>query len=380
MRIATLGNAAVVHTQRWVETFRARGHEVELWSLEPGPAELGAHRLRHLPAPGFIRYPLTVPALREALRAFRPDVVDAHYVPNYGLMGALAGVRPLSVAAWGSDLLIAGPRDPLQRVRTRYVLRRAALVIADSGNLAAAARALGARPGTVAAIPWGIDVGRFRPAAGREPGLLLSTRMHEPVYDIPVLIEALAPLMAARADLKLVLTGDGTRRAAHERLAARRLPAGRFTFTGRVSADEMAAWLGRAGLFLSASRSDSTSVSLLEAMASGAIPVVSDIDGNREWVGEGDGARLFAVGDAAAAGRAIERALDDPEWSAAARARNREVILARGDAAVNMARVEALFEALARGEPVDPAAAGGRTARALAAAGPRAAPGGEDGR
>lgn len=356
MRIATLGNASVIHTQRWVETFRARGHEVALWSLEPGPAALGARRLRHLPAPGFVRYPLAVPALRDALRAFRPDVVDAHYVPNYGLMGALAGVRPLSVTAWGSDLLIAGRRDPLQRLRTRFVLRRAALVLADSGNLADAARALGARPGSVVALPWGIDVGRFRPAGRREPGLLLSTRMHEPVYDIPVLIEGLAPLMAERPALRLVVTGDGSRRAAYERLAARRLPAGRVLFTGRVTPDEMAGWLGRAEIYLSASRSDSTSVSLLEAMACGTLPVVSDIDGNREWVREGDGARLFPVGDAAALTRAVRAALDDPAWAAAARTRNGEVIAARGDAAANMARVEALFETIARGAPIDPAA------------------------
>jgi len=356
MRIATLGNAAVIHTQRWVETFRARGHEVALWSLEPGPASLGARRLRHLPVPGFLRYPLTVPALREALRAFRPDVVDAHFVPNYGLMGALAGVRPLSVTAWGSDLLIVGGRDPLQRARTRFVLRRAALVLADSGNLAAAAHALGARPGTVVALPWGIDLGRFRPAPEREPGLLLSTRMHEPVYDVPVLIEGLAPLMAARPDLRLVMIGDGSRRAAHERLAARLLPPGRVTFTGRIAPDAMAGWLARAGIYLSASRSDSTSVSLLEAMASGAVPIVSDIEGNREWVGEGDGARLFPVGDAAAVTRAVAGVLDDPAWAASARARNLEVIRARGDASANMARVEALFEAIAHGAPVGPAA------------------------
>ncbi len=353
MRIATLGNAAVVHTRRWVETFRARGHEVELWSLEPGPPSLRARLLRHLPAPGFIRYPLTVPALREALHAFRPDVVDAHYVPNYGLMGALAGVRPLSVAAWGSDLLVAGPRDPLQRLRARFVLGRASLVLADGGNLAVAARALGADPRVVVTLPWGVDVDRFRPAARREPGLLLSTRMHEPVYDLPVLIEGLAPLMEARPELRLVLTGDGSLRASLERLAARRLPAGRYAFTGRIEPGEMADLLGRAQVFLSASRSDSTSVSLLEAMAAGALPVVSDIEGNREWVAEGDGARLFAVGDAEGAGRAVARALDDPAWAETTRARNRAVIRARGDAAANMARVEALFEALAHGVPID---------------------------
>lgn len=358
MRIATLGNAAVVHTQRWVETFRARGHEVELWSLEPGPAALRAHALRHLPAPGFVRYPLAVPALREALRAFRPDVVDAHYVPNYGLMGALSGRRPLSVAAWGSDLLLAAGRDPLQRARARFVLRRAALVIADGGNLAAAARALGAAPERVLAQPWGVDLGRFRPGAAREPGLMVSTRMHEPVYDIPTLLRGVAPLMAERASLHLVLTGAGSETAALERLAAALLPAGRWTFAGRVSPADMAGLLGRAEVSLSASHSDSTSVSLLETMACGALPVVSDIEGNREWVGEGDGARLFPPGDPGGVTRALRRALDDPAWAEAARTRNRRVIEARADAAANMARIEALFEALAAGRAVDTTGAG----------------------
>ena len=72
--------------------------------------------------------------------------------------------------------------------------------------------------------------------------------------------------------------------------------------------------LGRAEIYLSASLSDSTSVSLLEAMASCAVPVVSDIEGNREWVGEGEGARLFPPGDSAALARALEHALDDSDW------------------------------------------------------------------
>jgi glycosyltransferase involved in cell wall biosynthesis len=90
-------------------------------------------------------------------------------------------------------------------------------------------------------------------------------------------------------------------------------------------------------------------VSLLEAMASGAIPVVSDLEGNREWVSEGDGARLFRPGDAVEVTRAIRRVLDDPVWAEAARLRNRRTVEERADESVNMARIEFLFESLARG-------------------------------
>jgi len=346
MKIALLSNAAVVHTQRWVEHFRRRGHEVRLWSVEPGPEALGAERLPRLPLPGVLRYPLVAPALGRALAAFQPDLVNAHFVPNYGMLAALAGRHPLVVAAWGSDLLVGARRGPLERARARFVLGRADLVLADSEGLAAAARALGAPSGRTVAIPWGIDLERFRPAAAREPGLLLSTRMHETVYDLPTIIEAVRPVLIERPQARLVVAGDGTRRGTLERLAARRLPAGRYAFVGRLAPRDLAAWLGRAAVYLSASRSDSTSISLLEAMACGAIPVVCDLEGNREWVTEGEGARLFRAGDPVDATRAVSRALDDEAWVATARARNRQVVEARADWTANMARVEALFETL----------------------------------
>ena len=120
-------------------------------------------------------------------------------------------------------------------------------------------------------------------------------------------------------------------------------------------------------MYLSASHSDSTSQSLLEAMCAGALPVVSDIEGTREWVGygepgnEGDRRKLvgeaqfFAPGAARELADALERALSDVSWAERARARNAAVIAARGDWHVNLARIEACFEALGHGRPLPPA-------------------------
>jgi glycosyltransferase involved in cell wall biosynthesis len=253
MKIATLANASVVHTQRWVEHFRARGHEVRVFSLERGPDSLAAVRLPAAPLPGALRYPLAVPALRRALAAFEPDLVDSHYVPNYGLMAALAGRRPFSIAAWGSDLLLAAGRDPLQRARAGFAMRRASLVLCDAENLAAAARRAGAPPGIVRAVPWGVDRERFRPDATREPGLIVSVRMHEPVYDLTTVIRALAPVLAAPGPAHAVFVGDGSLRAELERLARDTLPAQRYRFTGCIPPAEMAALLARAEVCVSAS-------------------------------------------------------------------------------------------------------------------------------
>ncbi len=348
MRIATLSNASVVHTVRWVEWFRARGHEVEVWSVEPGPMALRARALPPLPFPGALRYPLAVPALRRGLLAFRPDVVDAHFVPNYGLMGALSGVRPLAVSPWGSDLLVTGVSNVLQAARARFVLGRADAVIADGENLAAAARRLGGGD-RVHTVPWGVDVRAFRAAPARVPGLILSTRMHEAVYDLPTVLRGVRETLVESPEARLVIAGSGSLTAALERLARGILPAGRVEFVGRLSPAAMADWLGRAEVVVSASRSDSTSQSLLEAMASGAIPVVSDIEGNRPWVTDGEGARTFAPGDAAGLARALRAARGDPAWADRARRINRERIERDGDSGVNMERIERLFASLAPG-------------------------------
>lgn len=349
MKIATLGNAAVIHTRRWVECFRARGHEVRVWSLEPAAAGFAAEALPRAPLPGFLRYGLATPALARALADFRPDVVDAHFVPNYGVMAALSGFHPFSITAWGSDLLIDAPRDVLQRARARFVLTRADLVLGDSNNLAAAALKHGADPARVHAIPWGVEIERFQSLPPREPGLMFGARMHEPVYDIPALIRGAQPVLMRDPNARLVLAGDGSLRAEHERLARELLPPDRIRFVGLLAPHELAAWLGRADIYLSSSLSDSTSVTLLEAMAAGAVPVVSDIDGNREWLADGDGARLFTPGDAAGVTRALEQVLGDPEWAESARARNRSVIESRGVWSTNMGRIESLFMALAKG-------------------------------
>jgi glycosyltransferase involved in cell wall biosynthesis len=61
----------------------------------------------------------------------------------------------------------------------------------------------------------------------------------------------------------------------------------RVRFVGRLSPDEQARWYGAARWYLSQPESDSVSVSVLEAMAHGCVPVLSDLAANRELVDDG---------------------------------------------------------------------------------------------
>jgi glycosyltransferase involved in cell wall biosynthesis len=349
MRIAVLGNAAAIHTRRWAEALRERGHEARVFSLEPAPEGFAdVIRLPAWPLPRAVRYPLARGALARELTAYAPDVVDAHYVPNYGFLGALAGRRPLVVQCWGSDLLVSAARSPLHARRARFALERADAVIADARVLADAALAFGAPAERLHVVPWGADLARFPLARAAASPTLVSVRMLEPIYDVATLIHAMPKIVAAVPAARLEIAGDGPLRADLEG-RARALGLGdAVRFVGRVPHAELGAFVGRAAVYVSTSLSDSTSISLLEAMAAGAVPVVSDLPGNREWIEDGAGGRIFPTGDAPALADAAIATLRDAAFRERARATNRAIVEERGDWRKNLARVEALYASLAR--------------------------------
>jgi glycosyltransferase involved in cell wall biosynthesis len=355
VRLALLSNASVIHTRRWGDYFHGRGHEVLLVSLESGagyayPCHVLASRI-----PGrFLRYPLSAGRVGALVRAFDAELVNAHFVPNYGLIGALIGRHPLVVSVWGSDVLLSGHRSPLHAARARFVFRHADWVTTDAEMLTRAACALGASPERMLTVPMGVDPEPYRAArraAEAAPGgapLVVTTRKLEPVYDVGTLIGALPDVWRARPEVQVTVVGDGPERTrlarAAEAAAGARLD--RITFLGMLPHAELAGVLGRAQVYVSTSRSDSTSVSLLEAMAAGAFPVVTDLEANREWIEDGQNGFLVPVGGSAALADRILKALADPALRARAAVVNARRIDDRATWAKNMGDVERLFTSL----------------------------------
>jgi glycosyltransferase involved in cell wall biosynthesis len=347
VRILFLADAALPHTLRWVNAFAARGHECLLLSVERGAGfaadVVWLPERRRLPR--FLRYSLAAPAVRRLLAEFRPEVVNAHFLPNYGWLAARAGARPLVLTALGSDILLVPKRSPLHRWRTRWVLGRCTAVTSDATLLTDAITRFGVHPERILTVPFGIESARFAtlPERPTSPVVVLSTRRLEPVYDVGTLLRAWARLEAGeRARLPLRVAGSGTEA---EALAAAGAPLG-VRFLGWLSPVQLDAELAAAHVYVSASRSDSTSVSLLEAMAAGCLPVVSDIPANREWLADGDSALFFPVGDDAALAACLRRALSDPELRRRAAVRNRAVVRARATWESNLESVERLFARL----------------------------------
>ena len=88
-------------------------------------------------------------------------------------------------------------------------------------------------------------------------------------------------------------------RPAVERLvAASRRLSGRVHLRGQVAHDRLAAFYSAADLFVLGSHHEGSGYALLEAMACGAVPVVTDIPSFRAMTGDGAVGGLWRPGDA----------------------------------------------------------------------------------
>ena len=116
-----------------------------------------------------------------------------------------------------------------------------------------------------------------------------------------------------------------------------------------ITSREAVADLNRlADIAVSVPSSDGTPVSVLEAMACGAAPVVSDLPSLREWITDGENGLLVPVGDPEALAAAIVRLLQQPHLREQFRQRNQEIIHSRADHQVEMQKMEQLYESLCR--------------------------------
>ncbi len=321
LRLALIGDAQSPHLLKWARALSAAA-DVELWvassrgfasgfdAVLPPERRLAlGFDIAH--AGGNVRLLASLPRLGAWLRRVDADWLHAHYLTSHGTLAWLAKriwrLRGRIVgSAWGSDILLAPRRSQAYRWITRRVLRACVLTTSDSRFMAARMRELGARE--VMTFPFGLESmppeSLSQESGPKEPWLFFANRGLEPVYRPQRVLATFAAVAAVQAQAHLVMANDGS--------LARDLPAqaralgltvgtiaagAQVEFVGRLYSAQQARWYARARWFISLPASDSVSVSVLEAMAHGCIPLLSALPANRELVA--DGRNGLVVGNAA---------------------------------------------------------------------------------
>ncbi len=288
--------------------------------------------------------------LKRVIRKLKPDLIQAGPLQTTAFLVALTGFRPLVSMSWGYDLLQDANRNPFWRWATRYTLKHSAVMVGDCDTIRQKAIFYGIANERVVTFPWGVDINHFSPIDNQQPPLaeddqiswqeqnpdnfmslegdappfvLLSTRGWEPIYGVDVIAHAFVQAAKQRPELRLLMLGNGTQAAQLRQIFIQGGVLDQVYFPGQVSQTNLPRYYRAADLYVSASHSDGTSISMLEAMACGCPVLLSDIPGNREWVELEVQGWWFSDGDAGALTQAILHAADErdhlPEMGRAAR-------------------------------------------------------------
>lgn len=306
MRYVLIGDAESPHLLKWARALGAIP-ELELWvassrgfapafdALLP-PARRLALGARPKAAGGNLMLLRHLPRLARWLRQVQPDWLHAHYLTSHGTL-AWAAQRLFRVpgqmvgSAWGSDILVTPLRGWSWRWVTQQVLRACALTTSDSQAMAARMRELGA--GEVMVFPFGLE--EMPPeTTTKDTELVFANRGLEPIYRPQRVLQVFAAMVAQRPTLRLVAANDGSLRKELVDQACALGLGGHVHFVGRLDATTQAGWYSRAQWYLSLPQSDSVSVSVLEAMAHGCLPILSDLPANRELVRDGENGLILA--------------------------------------------------------------------------------------
>ena len=167
------------------------------------------------------------------------------------------------------------------------------LTTSDSRHMAARMAALGARE--VMTFPFGLQA-LPGVAGAKVEHLFFANRGLEALYAPERVLAVFAAVHAAWPEAQLVIANDGALRAPLQQEVRARGLANAVHFVGRLDAAAQDHWYATATWYLSLPRSDSVSVSVLEAMAHGCIPLLSDLPANRELVDSGRNGLLLADG------------------------------------------------------------------------------------
>ncbi len=355
MRLVFLSNANSLHLREWAEYFKHElGHDVTVLTIPPlekpyrgiEVVQLGRGLTERKPF-----WPLLVPRIRREVRARQADLFIAYRVVSYGFLASLTRLSPLVLAAQGGDM-VWPPDDKVGQFCVRYAVKRAARLNAWSDNIRDEMQRFGADPARIVVLSRGIDLTQFprvaeKPAA---PPTIAMTRSLLPSYNVTQLVAAMPHVLARVPEAVCEIAGDGPLRPALEAQARAAGCAASVRFLGRVSREEIVRLVERAHVYASTTITDGLPLSHFEAMAAGAVPVCTDIGANRLWIRDGENGFLAPVGDAAALGEKLARALSDAAFRARAAALNRAMVERDHDRRVNLQRMSDDWERLLAGD------------------------------
>lgn len=322
-------NAGNVHLKNFLDLVNFYFDEVLV--VSDHEVNFAPHRFVSFSLKNPIKVWQNIKSLRKIIHSFQPTIIHVHQANSYAFITgiALRGNIPLVVTAWGSDVLLLPKKSMFHRWLVQKSLLRAQAVTVDSVAMKQEAEALS--PNSVIwQANFGVDVDVNEVLDPNRENICYSNRMHEPLYQIQKILDSFLA-MQGKITMKLILGGKGSLHDTFLKFIETHKLQDSIEIVGFVDKEANKKNYLRSKFFLSIPTSDGTSISLLEAMAYGCIPILSNLDSNKDWVE--DGINGILVQEYESVEEAIHRGmlLD----AGKVQARNREIIAQRATKAAN---------------------------------------------
>lgn len=303
-------NGVVTHVKLLKEGLESLGHEVLVITADPGTYR---HRLQgnvlHCPAKKFKKlygYGLASPVSKKRMRIlknFDPDVLHIHQEFGVGLFGAMAAKmlkKPLVYTLhtmYDDYLYYIAPRKLIPAAKrvshdySRFLAKRATALTGPSAKVQEYFEQCGLHK-HVNVVRNPVETETFC----RDKITQEQTRAVRKQYDIPedatlvcfcgrigreksvdVLLQFWKEAVTEQDNAYLMILGDGPCREELCELAASLGISDHVRFTGKVLHEELPPYYAASDLYITASLSDTNSISMLEGMSTG-LPVLHILD------------------------------------------------------------------------------------------------------
>ncbi len=318
MRILYFTNGYTPHDRRFLSKLAESEHDIWHLRLEGErslenelPKGINLAKWRNVPGKNATAEKCLsfVPDFEKILAEIKPNLVHAGPIQSCGFVTALSGFHPFLAMSWGSDILADADKNPFWRWITCYTLRRSDMLLCDCDAVRIKTEHLVRYPAQrIVQLPWGVDLKAF--SAGEasrslreklgwnDAYVVLSTRSWEPIYGIDIILSAFQKAHSRDRRMRLILLGSGSLAAQVEDFIKSHELTDAVYIPGAVVPEAIPDFYRISDLYVSATHSDGTSVSLLEAMASDLPVIVTDLAANREWVEHGVNGWLVPDGNA----------------------------------------------------------------------------------
>jgi teichuronic acid biosynthesis glycosyltransferase TuaC len=239
-------------------------------------------------------------ALGHMRNHWRFDLLHAHCIVPPGYAAARwrrggEGRPPLVVSAHGPDMIHVPELSGVARRASRFALREADLVLANSRWAQRRCEEIAEEELTSRVVHLGADLPGELPPKRVRPTLvtvahLVARKRHA------VVLHALAELRG-RLELDYLVIGDGPGRRPLERLAAELGLAERVRFAGQLENERARAEVASCHLFVMPGVEEPFGVAFVEAMAAGLPAVGAKGEGGPEDIAAGGGGMLLVAAD-----------------------------------------------------------------------------------